>query len=383
MGLTLAQKIIARASHRKRVEVGEIVEVDVDFAMMQDSGGPRRIGATMEKLGVQIWDPDKVTIISDHFVAASDTTEASILKYTREWAKKYRVTKYHEREGICHIVPVEKGYIRPGMLYVGGDSHSTTAGALGCFAISMGSTDMLGIMVTGKTWLKVPESIKIIWNGKLTRGVMAKDMMLKTIQKTRIDGATYKSVEFTGEAVDKLPMDERLVLSNMAIEMGAKAGMIEPNDVVYAYLEERNITEYEAVFSDPDAEYCEVLEFDASSLSPMVALPHSPDNVQPIKETEPLSIDQAYIGACTGAKYYDLKMAAEVLKGRKVSSRTRLLVAPASSEIIRRASRDDGSWRTLHFVNQPEFSWTNGTRSRSDFSFACDGGSIRYNRENY
>lgn len=340
MGLTLAQKIIARASHRNRVEVGEIVEVDVDFAMMHDSGGPRRIGAAMEKLGVPIWDPDKVTIISDHFVAASDTTEASILKYTREWAKKYRVTKFHEREGICHIVPVEKGYIRPGMLYVGGDSHSTTAGALGCFAISMGSTDMLGIMVTGKTWVKVPESIRVVWNGKLPRGVMAKDMMLKTIQKTRIDGATYKSVEFAGEAVEKLPMDERLVLSNMAIEMGAKAGMIEPNDVVFAYLEERNITEYEAVFADPDAEYCEVMEFDASTLSPMVALPHSPDNVKPIEETEPLSIDQAYIGACTGAKYYDLKVAADILKGRKVADGTRLLVAPASSEIIRRASRD-------------------------------------------
>jgi 3-isopropylmalate/(R)-2-methylmalate dehydratase large subunit len=340
MGDTLAQKIIARASGKLHVEPGEIVEVNVDFAMMHDSGGPRRIGAIMERWGASVWDPDKVTIVSDHFVAASDSTEAAILKLTREWAKKYNITKFHEREGICHIVPVERGYIRPGIFYVGGDSHSTTAGALGCFAIALGSTDMLGVIVTGRTWVKVPSTIRVEWKGKLAPGVMAKDMMLHTIGITKVDGATYKAVEFAGETVHALSIDERLVLSNMAIEMGAKAGMIEPDEVVYQYLRERGVNEYEPVYADPDAEYEKVFRFDASRLEPTVALPHSPDHVQPVSEVKRVSVNQAYIGACTGAKYEDLKMAARILKGKRVADHTRLLVAPASSEIIRRAAQD-------------------------------------------
>lgn len=340
MGETLAQKIIGRASGRSNVQSGEIVEANVDFAMMHDSGGPRRIGAAMEKLGAVVWDPEKVTIVSDHFVAASDSTEASIIKLTREWAEKYNIKKFHEREGICHIVPVEKGYIRPGIFYVGGDSHSTTAGALGCFAIALGSTDMLGVMVTGRTWVKVPETVQIEWHGQLPEGVMAKDMMLMTIARTKIDGATYKAVEFVGDTVHSLSMDERLVLSNMAIEMGAKAGMIEPDEIVYDYLRQRGVAEYAPVFADADAEYSETLKFDAAKLQPMVALPHSPDNVKPVAEVEAVKVDQAYIGACTGAKYEDLKLAAQVLKGHTVAPGTRLMIAPASSAIIRRAMKD-------------------------------------------
>ncbi|MGG1398077.1 3-isopropylmalate dehydratase large subunit [Bacillus salipaludis] len=340
MGYTLAQKIIARASKKSQVQVNEIVEVDIDFAMIHDSSGPRRFGSTLEKLGATVWNPEKVALISDHFVSSSDSTEASILKLTREWAKKYGISKFHEREGIGHIVPVERGYITPGMMYVGADSHSTTAGAMGCFAIALGSTDMLGVMATGKTWVKVPESIRIIWKGNLSKGVMAKDMMLKSIQRTGIDGATYKSVEFSGSAVDILPMDERLVLSNMAIEMGAKAGLIEANDIVIDYLNERNVSNFEVVTADKDAFYCETLEFDANQLEPMVALPHSPDNVKPVSAIDHFELlDQAYIGACTGAKYYDLEIAAQVLKGRIVSENTRLLIAPASSEVMRRAAK--------------------------------------------
>lgn len=341
MGYTLAQKIIAKASKKSRVDVNEIVEVDIDFAMIHDSGGPRRFASTMDRLEVTVWDPEKITVISDHFVASSDTNEASILKLTREWAEKHRITKFHEREGIGHIVPIERGYITPGMMYVGGDSHSTTAGALGSFAIALGSTDMLGVMVTGKTWVKVPETIKVVWKGQLSKGVMAKDMILSTIRKTSVDGATYKAVEFTGSAIQALPMDERIVMSNMAIEMGAKAGMIEPNDIVFDYLKERNVTRYDVFYADQDASYCETLEFDANELVPMVAFPHSPDNVKPITEisqSEPL--DQAYIGACTGAKYYDLEIAAQVLKGNRVSKHTRLLIAPASSDVMRQATKD-------------------------------------------
>lgn len=340
MSKTLAQKIIARASGKKDVQVGEIVEVNVDLAMMHDSSGPRRIDPLLKKLGATVWDPEKVTIVSDHFVAASDSTEASILKLTRDWAKEHGISKFHEREGICHIVPVERGYIYPGMMYVGADSHSTTAGALGAFAIALGSTDMLGVIVTGQTWIKVPKTILIKWNGQLPKGVMAKDMMLKTISQTKIDGATYKAVEFKGEAVKSLEMDERLVLSNMAIEMGAKAGMIESDEVTYEYLKERTNISYEPLFADENASYCETLTFEAQDLSPMIALPHSPDNVKPIEEVERVTVDQAYIGACTGAKYYDLKMAADVLKGQQIARSVRLLIAPASSDVIKRATRD-------------------------------------------
>lgn len=341
MGETLAQKIIGRASGSK-VRPGDIVEANVDFAMMHDSGGPRRIAAGMEKLGADVWDTEKVTIVADHFVAASDSTEASILKFTREWAKKYGISKYHEREGICHIVPVEKGYIRPGIFYVGGDSHSTTAGALGCFAIAFGSTDMLGVMVRGKTWVKVPPTIRVEWSGRLSAGVMAKDMMLHTIRQTHIDGATYKAVEFAGEAVHALSIDERLVLSNMAIEMGAKTGMIEPDETVFAYLRERGVTDYTPVYADADAEYEQTLSFAADQLEPLVAAPHSPENVSTAValEQERIQIDQAYIGACTGAKLDDLQAAASVLKGRRVADGTRLLIAPSSAEVMRRASAD-------------------------------------------
>jgi len=338
MGMTLAEKIISRASGRN-ASVGEIVTVNVDLAMMHDSSGPRRIGPVMEELGARVWDPDKVTVISDHFIAANDSVESGILKYTRDWAAAHGIRKFHEREGICHIVPLEMGYVLPGMMYVGADSHSTTAGAMGAFAIALGSTDMLGVLVTGKTWVKVPETIRVEWSGRLPKGVMAKDMMLQVIRRTKIDGATYKAVEFGGDGVRSLPMDERIVLSNMAIEMGAKAGMIEPDETVFAYLAERTSAKYEPVWADPDAEYCERYDFALDDLEPLVAKPHSPDNVVPAREVDE-RIDQAYIGACTGAKFHDLKMAAEVLKGRTVAEGTRLLIAPASARVIRRAMRE-------------------------------------------
>ncbi|UTR12055.1 3-isopropylmalate dehydratase large subunit [Evansella sp. LMS18] len=339
MGMTLAQKIIASSSDRPSVEVGEIVEVNIDLAMMHDSSGPRRVNPMLEELGVSVWDPEKITVVSDHFVASSDTVEAGILKFTRDWVKEHGIRKFHEREGICHIVPIERGYVRPGMMYVGADSHSTTAGAMGAFAIALGSTDMLGVLVRGKTWVKVPETIKVKWNGTLKPGVMAKDMMLQTIKHTKIDGATYKAVEFSGQGVVNLSIDERIVLSNMAIEMGAKAGMIEPDEVTANYVRARTQEPFQMVEADDDAEYQEFFEFDASSLTPMIALPHSPDNVTTVAEVEGKKLDQAYIGACTGAKYEDLEAAASILKSRQIASGTRLLVAPSSAEVIKRSSQ--------------------------------------------
>lgn len=344
MGKTISQKVAERASQTASVQPGDIVIVDVDIAMMHDSSGPRRIGKTMERLDRGVWDPEKVVIVSDHFVPANDGVEAEILRVTRNFAKAQGIKRFHEAEGICHIVPIEMGYIRPGMMYVGADSHSTTAGSVGAFAIALGSTDMLGVMVTGQTWIKVPETIKVTWDGNLPNGVMAKDMMLRLIGQLGEDGATYKAVEYCGNAVDELPMDERIVLSNMAIELGAKAGIIAPNQIVFDYLEERGVTKanYQPVYADADAEYVQEIRIDASKLTPIVARPHAPDNIDEAKvvECEGIRIHQAYIGACTGAKYEDLKAAAEILRGNHVADGVRLLVAPSSAHVLKRAMQD-------------------------------------------
>ncbi|MHB1628686.1 MAG: 3-isopropylmalate dehydratase large subunit [Bacilli bacterium] len=344
MGKTMAEKIILRASGVERVKPGDIVTVDVDLAMMHDSGGPRRIAANLERLGRGVWDPSKVTLISDHFTPANDAIEAGILSLTRKFAEQYGIQKFHEAEGICHIVPVERGYVYPGMMYVGGDSHSTTAGAVGAFAIALGSTDMLGVMATGQTWVKAPATIRVHWTGTLSRAVMAKDLMLHLIAELGGDGATYQAIEYAGAVVDALPMDERLVLSNMAIELGAKAGMIAPNPVVFDYLAERGVRSdsYDPVFPDSDASYVRKVNIDASALTPLVARPHSPENVDTAAqvEREGVRIHQAYIGACTGAKYSDLRAAADALRGQRVARGVRLLIAPASTQILQRAMRD-------------------------------------------
>lgn len=340
MGATIAQKVLARASGREEVNAGEIVWANVDLAMMSDTSGPRRIAGGLERLGGKVWDPDKVTVISDHFVPASDDTEATIQRITREWAQAKGIKKFHFFEGIMHIVSVERGYIWPGMLMVGADSHSVTGGALGCLAIPVGSTEILGVVATGEIWLRVPETIKVQWHGALSRGVMAKDMMLATLRRLRCDGATYKAIEYTGPGVRALPLDERLVLSNMAIELGAKAGVVPADEVVCSYLEERGVKNPTPVLADPDADYCLTLEDDASALPPQVALPHSPDNGVDIDQAEGLQMDLAYIGACTGAKYHDLAIVAEILRGRKIHGDIRMMVAPASQEVLQRAERD-------------------------------------------
>jgi len=344
LGKTISQKIAERASGSASVQPGDILSVNVDLAMMHDSSGPRRIGKTMERLGRGVWDPDKVVIVSDHFVPANDGVEAEILRVTRDFAKAHGIKRFHEAEGICHIVPVEMGYVRPGMMYVGADSHSTTAGSMGAFAIALGSTDMLGVMVTGETWIKVPETIKVTWTGSLPNQVTAKDMMLGLIQQLGGDGATYKAVEYCGQAVDALPMDERIVLSNMAIELGAKAGIIAPNQVVFDYLTDRGVThaDFTPVYADEDAEYVQEVRIDVSRLVPLVARPHAPENVDEatVVEREGIQIHQAYIGACTGAKYADLKAAATVLRGQRVAPGVRLLVAPASVRVFKQAIED-------------------------------------------
>ena len=338
MGQTVAQKILARASGRARVEPGEIVWCKVDLAMAHDSSGPRRLEAGLNKLGADLWDPDRLVLISDHFVPPNDQTEAEILEINRRFARARGIRKFHEFEGICHIVPLERNYVTPGSLFVGADSHSTTAGTMGAFAVPVGSTEMLGVWVTGEIWLKVPASIKVEWHGELPGFCQAKDMVLKVLGEIGDDGATYRALEYTGETVYALPFDERIVLPNMAIEHGAKTGIIPPDGLTLARDRTWMDSSVEPQWSDPDAEYERVIANRADQLVPLVALPGSPDNVVPAAEAGGEPIGQAYIGACTGAKEYDLEQAARVLAGRRIAPGVRLLVAPSSRQAIERAA---------------------------------------------
>ncbi|MDO8490690.1 MAG: 3-isopropylmalate dehydratase large subunit [Dehalococcoidia bacterium] len=336
MGKTISEKILARACGVQALKPGDIVWAKVDLALMHDSSGPRRIAPTLEKLGAPVWNPDKVVIVADHFTPPCDVTEAEIQRVTRDWAQRNHVRRYHEGEGICHIVVIEKGYVAPGMLLVGADSHTGTAGALGAFAVAIGSTEMAGVLVTGEVWLRVPKSIKVVWEGTLPPAAMAKDMFLKLAGDLGVDGAAYQAVEYSGSTVAGLPLDERLVLTNMAIEVGAKTGIMAPDQQIAAYLKDRGIPVYEPVLSDEDAGYSRIISYRSSDLEPLVACPHSPDNVRKVSEAGPVPVQQAYLGGCTGGKYFDLVSAARILKNRVASPATRLLVAPASRDIMKR-----------------------------------------------
>jgi 3-isopropylmalate/(R)-2-methylmalate dehydratase large subunit len=331
MGTTLAQKIIARAAGRKSVTPGEIVTATVDLAMIHDSGGPRRVEPVLQELGVGLFDAQKVVLISDHFVPGETDEGARILELTRQWAKR-RGVPFHDGEGICHVVLPERGHLKPGMFVVGGDSHSPTGGAFGAYMFGVGATEMAGVLATGEIWIKVPETIMIEWEGQLPRGVTAKDMMLKSCTRLGMDGGQYQAVEYAGSAVRALSMQERMTLSNMAAELGAQAGLIAPDQTTAEWLRDvgGDPGDYAGLRTDPDAAVLERHVFDASNLEPQAAAPHSPANAAPVGEAGTVTVDVAYIGACTGAKYVDLKAAAEILAGRKAAPGVELLVAPSS-----------------------------------------------------
>ena len=342
MGKTMSEKILALGAGVAETHAGEILWVNIDKAMLDDILGPRvEIAERMKEIKDQIWDPSKVVVISDHYTPPSSINQAEIVKFTREWSKSYGVDSYYEFVGPCHQIMVEKGHVLPGTVVLGTDSHTCMGGALGAFATGVGSTEMLGVLITGKTWLRVPETIQVLWNGSLKPGVMAKDISLKTIGAIGHAGATYKTVEYQGSTISDLPLDERLAITNMAVEMGAKAGLMAPDAKVAEYLAKIGVSvPYNMVESDPDATYCQTFHFDADTLSPMVSCPHEVDNVASVEEVKNIKIDQAYLGSCTGGRYYDLAAAAEVLKGKKVKPGTRLLVSPASQDIWMQASRD-------------------------------------------
>jgi 3-isopropylmalate/(R)-2-methylmalate dehydratase large subunit len=339
--MTMAEKIIARASGKSTVKPGDFVWANVDIAMMDDLLGPRVIIADqIQKLGNTIWDKDKVVIISDHYSPAANITQAEILQFTRNWAKEYGINKYFEGIGPCHQVLAEKGFSLPGTLMVGTDSHTTTAGTFGCFGTGIGSTEMLGVLVSGQIWLRVPETILFTWSGTLPPGVYSKDLILRTIKEIGQAGATYKVMEFAGEAITALTVDQRMTITNMAVEAGAKTGLIAPDEKVLEYLTAIGAKKGEPLYSDSDAGFSQKFKFDAATLVPQIALPHEVDNVVNIDQAAGEIIHQAYLGSCTNGRYSDLTEAAKVLQGQKVHPRVRLLVSAASRSIYHQALKD-------------------------------------------
>jgi 3-isopropylmalate/(R)-2-methylmalate dehydratase large subunit len=351
---TLAQKLVARAAGRAHVEPGEIVTCRVDLAMFHDSSGPRRLKPMLEELGATIWDKRRVVLVIDHYVPEADEESRRIVRLARDWAAEQALPHVHDSQGICHVVVPQAGHIRPGMLCVGGDSHSPTGGAFGAYMFGIGATEMLGVVVTGEIWLQVPQTLFLRWSGRLTEGVTAKDMMLAMLARFGMDGAQYQAVEYCGEAVRALSMAERMTLCNMAAELGAQVGLVAPDEVTRQWLREAlahtraegswagvagtgGAARDEPAPHEDDTRWCSDEgapgrwhQFDASGLAPQIALPHSPANARAVGDLEPVRIDVAYIGACTGAKLEDLRAVARVLAGRRVDPGVQLMVAPAS-----------------------------------------------------
>jgi len=345
---TLAQKIIARAAGRDAVTPGEIVICRADLAMMHDSGGPRRVKPLLDKLGAKVWDPDKVVVITDHYLPANDDESRRIIRIARDWVQEAGVTRFHDGVGICHVVLPQKGYLRPGMFAIGGDSHSPTGGAFGAYMFGVGATEMLGVLVTGEIWLKVPETILVEWNGRLGPAVSAKDMMLALCGRLGLDGAQYQAVQYAGDAVAALPMQERMTLCNMAPEVGAQTGLVAPDELTRAWLQSAGATGVDVASwqGDPDAPVLALHRFDAATLEPQVAAPHSPANAAAVAKHAGTRIDTAYIGACTGAKIEDLRMAANILRGKRAAAGVRFVVAPASAQDQATAA-NEGTLQTL------------------------------------
>lgn len=350
--MTLAQKLIARASGREHVSAGEVVTCRVDLAMFHDSSGPRRLKPMLEQLGARIWDPSRVVLVMDHYVPERDEESRRIVRIAREWAQEQRLPNVYDSQGICHVVVPQHGHIRPGMMCVGGDSHSPTGGAFGAYMFGIGNTEMLGVVVTGEIWLQVPRTIAMDWSGRLAPGVTAKDMMLHMIGRFGMNGGAYQAVEFMGEAVRAMSMNERMTLSNMSAELGAQVGLVAPDDVTVRWLAAHGaqVDDVSHWRTDPGAPM-QVHAFDAGALQPQVAAPHSPANAGDVSRHAGTPIEVAYVGACTGAKIDDLRAAASILRGRRIARGLRLVVAPASlkdqsqaeSEGLMQVLRDAGA----------------------------------------
>lgn len=342
MPMTISEKILARHADRADIRPDELIEARIDFALGNDITAPFAIEAFHRAGAKKVFDRDRIAMIPDHFVPNKDIASAMQVKILRDFAREQGLTHFYEvgRVGVEHALLPEQGLVLPGDVVIGADSHTCTYGALGAFATGVGSTDLAAAMIMGRLWLKVPRTLKFIFRGKRRPWVGGKDLILYTIGQIGVDGARYRAMEFTGETIDSLPMTDRFTMSNMAIEAGAKVGLIAPDAVTEEYVRGRAKRPYEIYSSDPDASYETVYDWDVSEMEPMVALPHSPGNVRPITELPEIRIQQAVIGSCTNGRLEDLREAAQVLKGRKVAPEVRCIVIPATQEIYRQAMEE-------------------------------------------
>ena len=342
--MNITEKILANASRKSSVSPGDIVDANVDMLMVHDLTGPLAVEA-FKKLGLKkIWNSQKAVVVLDHQVPAESVKAAELHKMMRHFAKEQNIQIYDVgKGGICHQVLPEKGHVLPGTVIVGADSHTCTYGAFGAFATGIGSTEAAGVFATGKIWLKVPETIKINATGKFKKYVTPKDLILHLVGNVGADGATYKSVEFCGPIIQEMSMAGRMTLCNMTVEMGAKNGIVEPDEITKRFNEgrtEKTLKPFESLRSDPDATYEKIIDVDVSGLDSQVACPSSVDNVKPVSELGNVQVDQAFIGSCTNGRIEDLRVAAEILKGKKVKDGVRALVIPASKETYAQALKE-------------------------------------------
>jgi 3-isopropylmalate/(R)-2-methylmalate dehydratase large subunit len=333
--MNIIEKIVARASGKREVSPGEIVDASIDVVMIHDLTGPLAIKSFREIGAKKVWNNKRIVVIIDHIVPASSVISANLHKIVRAFAEEQNIKNFYDigLGGVCHQVMPEKGHVRPGETIVGADSHTCTYGAFGAFATGIGSTEMAAVFITGKLWFMVPEVIKVNVTGKFQKLVTPKDLTLNIVGKIGADGAIYNGLEFGGSTVRNISIDGRMVLCNMAVEMGAKTGVIEPDGKTLEYVKSRTDKAVKPVRSDPDATYKKVVGIDVSALEPQVSVPHSVDKVKPVSEVKEIEINQGFIGSCTNGRLEDLRSAAQILKGRKISRGVRLLVIPASQEI--------------------------------------------------
>lgn len=342
MGATITEKILAAHSGRDKVKPGELVNCEIDTIMCHDVTTTPAI-EMLEKYKIpKVCDPERVVIMPDHFVPNKDIQSAEMVARIRRWAQAQGIRKFYDigHHGVCHALLPEQGFVTPGKTIVCGDSHTCTHGALGAFATGIGSTDLAATLATGKLWFKVPESMLFVISGRLPEGVYAKDIILKIIGMIGVDGALYRAMEFCGEVVDELSVEGRMTICNMVIEAGGKSGIINPDDRTLEYVRARSPETFTVYRSDPDAVYSCTMEIDVSGMEPVVAVPHLPSNVKSVRDVREVPIDQAYLGSCTNGRIEDLRVAAQILKGRTVAASTRMLVVPATTEIWKQANRE-------------------------------------------
>lgn len=341
MAQTITQKILASAVGRDQVSPGEILQVPLDAVIGHDTSVA--VFRTLKKWGIdQVFDPDKIYITADHFIPSPTADAAIQYKTLQEFMREYHIRNWFPwgQGGICHALFPERGLVRPGMLIVGSDSHTCTYGALGAFSCGMGATDAAGAMALGETWLKVPESILLRYSGKLPERVSGKDLILCALGLLGVEGALYRTLEFAGDTIHSLGMDGRFTMCNMAVEAGAKNGIIAPDEVTEAYVRERSTVPYKVFASDPDAEYASVHDIDVSSLTPLVAAPYSPGNVVPVSDLHGIRVDQVVIGSCTNGRIQDLRDAASLIRGHRFAAGVRVIVIPASQRIYMQAMKE-------------------------------------------